>query len=75
MVAISITWHNTVYAHLQTEPGVAKEIQEYFTFDVPNAKFTPAYKNKHWDGKIRLFSPFNSLLYIGLLDHLSEWAR
>ena len=36
MVAISITWHNTVYAHLQTEPGVAKEIQEYFTFDVPS---------------------------------------
>jgi superfamily II DNA or RNA helicase len=75
MSEISISCFNTVHARITTEPGIAKEIQEYFTFDVPNAKFSPAYKAKHWDGKIRLFSPFNGLLYIGLLDYLAEWAK
>jgi superfamily II DNA or RNA helicase len=75
MSVISATCFNTVHARIMAEPGIAKEIQEYFTFDVPNAKFTPAYKNKYWDGKIRLFSPFNGLLYIGLLDYLAEFAK
>lgn len=72
---ISATCFNTVHARIMCEPGIAREIQEYFTFDVPNAKFTPAYKNRYWDGKIRLFSPFNGLLYIGLLDYLAEFAK
>ena len=75
MSVISATCFNTVHARIMCEPGVAREIQEYFTFEVPNAKFTPAYKNKYWDGKIRLFSPFNGLLYIGLLDYLAEFAK
>ena len=75
MSVISATCFNTVHARIMCEPGVAREIQEYFTFEVPNAKFTPAYKNKYWDGKIRLFSPFNGLLYIGLLDYLAEFAN
>jgi len=75
MSVISITCFNTVHARIMTEPGIAREIQEYFTFDVPNAKFTPAYKNRYWDGKIRLFSPFNGLLYIGLLDYLAQFAK
>ena len=75
MSVISATCFNTVHARIMCEPGIAREIQEYFTFDVPNAKFTPAYKNRYWDGKIRLFSPFNGLLYIGLLDYLAEFAK
>lgn len=75
MSVISATCFNTVHARIMCEPGIAREIQEYFTFEVPNAKFTPAYKNKYWDGKIRLFSPFNGLLYIGLLDYLAEFAK
>ena len=75
MSAISATCFNTVHARIMCEPGIAREIQEYFTFDVPNAKFTPAYKNRYWDGKIRLFSPFNGLLYIGLLDYLAAFAK
>lgn len=75
MTEISATCFNTVHARINAEAGVAREIQEYFTFDVPNAKFTPAYKNRYWDGKIRLFSPFNGLLYIGLLDYLAQFAK
>ena len=26
-----------------------------------------------WDGKIRLFSPYDGLIYVGLYDYLAEW--
>lgn len=59
---------------MSCEAGIAREIQEFFTFDVPGARFMPSYRNKMWDGKMRLFTPFNPLLYTGLLDHLAEFA-
>lgn len=30
-------------------------LREYWSFSVPGARFTPAYKYNGWDGKIRLF--------------------
>ena len=33
----------------------------------------PAYRNRVWDGKIRLFSPSNGELYIGLLPYLKKY--
>lgn len=57
------------------EMSIAQEIYEYFTFEVPGAKFTPAYRNKMWDGKIRLFNYYNGKLYFGLLPHLLEFIK
>ena len=42
---------NEVYAKITTEPHIARELSEYFTFEVPGAKFMPAYRSKVWDGK------------------------
>jgi superfamily II DNA or RNA helicase len=47
----------------------------YFTFDVPGAKFTPAYRNKFWDGKIRLLNTMTCLLYAGLNSYVEEFAN
>ena len=47
---------NEVYIRIETEPHIARELSEYFTFEVPGARFMPSYRNKVWDGKIRLFS-------------------
>lgn len=46
-----------------------------FTFDVPNAKFSPAYKKKHWDGKIRLLNSRNFTLSAGLTHKVIEFAN
>ena len=46
---------NEVYIRIETEPHIARELSEYFTFEVPGARFMPSYRNKVWDGKIRLF--------------------
>lgn len=65
---------NDVHLKVDCDSGVAQEIGEHFTFNVPGAKFSPAYKNKMWDGKIRLFHLMRGTLYVGLLPHLQAFA-
>ena len=50
-------------------------MSDFFTFDVPGAKFMPAYRNKVWDGKIRLLQPMTGLLYAGLLTYVEEFCK
>jgi hypothetical protein len=47
---------DSVNVKIDCDRSVAKELSSFFTFTVPNFKFTPAYRNKVWDGKIRLFN-------------------
>ncbi len=72
---IKITELNSVYLQIDCERGIAKELSSYFTFRVPNFQYTPAFKNRIWDGKIRLFNMINGYLYRGLLDHLLTFLR
>ena len=53
---------------------ILKELVEYFTFKVPGAEFMPSYKNKMWDGRIRLLNPNNRKLYKGLLPQLKDFV-
>lgn len=65
---------NEVYAKIICEPGTAYELNEYFTFNVPGARFTPAFRNKVWDGKIRLFHLLRQTLYSGLVDQVVKFG-
>ncbi len=56
------------------QPSESKELAEYFTFEVPGAKFMPMYRNRVWDGKIRLFSPASGEIYVGLLDYVKNYC-
>jgi superfamily II DNA or RNA helicase len=42
---------------------------------VPAAKFSPAFKNKVWDGKIRLFNTLRRTLYFGLTFAVEKFAK
>jgi len=64
--------HVRVYT---TDDGAAYELSEYFTFAVPGAKFTPKYRNKMWDGKIRLFNLMTRLVYAGLVPYIEQFAK
>jgi superfamily II DNA or RNA helicase len=72
---IRVTKFNDVHIKLYCDSGIAHELSEYFTFTVPGAKFSPAYKNKMWDGKIRLFHLMRGTLYMGLLDSVHRFAQ
>ena len=65
---------NEVHLKVETEPSIARELADYFTFEVPGHRFMPAYKNKIWDGKIRLFSTATGKIYVGLLEYLKKFC-
>jgi superfamily II DNA or RNA helicase len=75
MTNIIIQKKNEIYLKVEAEPHVHQELSEYFTFEVPGAKFMPQYRSKHWDGKIRLYSNHNGEIYVGLLDKIVSWAK
>ncbi len=74
MDQLVITKKNEVFLHIQTEPSIEMELSEHFCFFVPGYKFMPAYKNRMWDGKIRLFDQRKKTLYCGLYKYLKEFA-
>jgi len=66
---------NEVYLILSDLSASEKqELSDFFTFEVPGAKFMPTYRNRIWDGKIRLFSPATGEIYVGLLPHLKKFC-
>ena len=67
---------NEVYIKIDSDDkGILYEINEFFTFEVPGARFMPAYRNGFWDGKIRLFRMRDRLLYKGLFKNLENFCQ
>ena len=61
---------NEVYLKIEAEADIRRELGEYFTFEVPGYKFMPQYRNRVWDGKIRLFSYATGKIYAGLYPYI-----
>ena len=72
---VTLTKFNEVYLRIKSEPSVARELSEFFTFEVPNAKFMPSVRNRMWDGHIRLFSPATGKIYLGLLPYVERFCK
>ena len=68
MTDLIITQIDSVHIKIDCERALARELNQFFTFTVPNYQFTPAYKNKTWDGQIRLYNLYKRTLYAGLLE-------
>jgi superfamily II DNA or RNA helicase len=66
---------NEVFLQVTAEPHVYYELRDTFQFEVPNAKFSPAYKNKWWNGFIYLFNVNTGEIYCGLLDKLIKFCE
>ena len=70
-----ISKKNEVYIILsELTDSERQELSEFFTFEVPGAKFMPQFKNRMWDGKIRLFSPATGEIYLGLLPYIKKFC-
>jgi len=59
---------------IESDSGIARELVEFFSFYVPGYKFMPAYRNKVWDGKIRLMNMQTRELPIGLLTYVMNFC-
>jgi len=50
-------------------------LKDYFTFEVPGARYMPHYRKRLWDGKIRLFDLRSNRLYIGLMAYVKRFCH
>jgi len=66
---------NEVYVKIQCEKHIAKELSLFFEFFVPGYTFVPAYRNKIWDGKIRMYNLQTSQIYCGLLPYVEQFCE
>lgn len=72
---IEIAVKDSVYIHIDCDQDIGKELTDFFTFTVPGAEYTPAFKYRKWDGKIRLFNMYKGDLYRGLLSYVTKFCE
>jgi superfamily II DNA or RNA helicase len=72
---IIISKKDEVYVKITCEKHIARELSEFFTFFVPGYQFVPAFRNRVWDGKIRLYNLQSSTLYRGLLNYVEQFCE
>lgn len=71
---ITLKDYDASFIEIVTDDGIKHELGEYFTFFAPGYQFHPSFKNKLWDGKIRLMDKRNSRLYAGLISHVKQFC-
>ena len=75
MADLTIEKVNEVYLRITTEPHIEYELRDRFTFEVPNKKFMPQYRSRHWDGFVHLFNLKTKRIYVGLLDKIIAFCE
>lgn len=72
---ITVEKINEVHLRVFADFGIESELVDFFTYDFPGAKFTPQYRNRLWDGKVRLYDQLRKTLYVGLLPYIYKFAE
>ena len=73
MTHLTIYNYDEAYIKVQCDESVAWELRDAFSFRPPGFQFVPSYKQKLWDGYLRLYNPANKLLYRGLAPQVIKW--
>ena len=66
---------NEAFILVHCERNIAQELSDYFCFYVPGYQFTPAFKARYWDGKIRLLDLRTMSIYHGLLPYIQKFCE
>lgn len=66
---------NHAFVEIETTPSIRYELSEYYSHYADGYKFSPAYKNKMWDGLIRHFDTRTNRLPLGLVPYLAEFVK
>ena len=73
MADVIISKKNEIDICLECEPHIHMELSQAFSFPVEGASFSPAYRKKHWDGVIRIYSTHTKTLPAGLTYQLCKF--
>ena len=75
MTIIQVEKLNEVHLRVYSDDmGVESELSEFFTYEFPGAKYTPKFRARLWDGKIRLYDSIRKTLYCGLYGYLEKFC-
>lgn len=66
--------YNETFVRVECDRSISTELGEYFSFFVPGYQFSPAYKKRRWDGRIRLYNKRTNLFYKGLIQYLYQFC-
>ena len=66
---------NEAFIRVHSERNIAQELSDYFTFYVPGYQFTPAFKARYWDGKIRLLDLRTMAIFHGLVPYIEQFCK
>ena len=72
---IKIKRVNNVFIKIICDDGIARELWEKFSLEIPNKKFHPKVKSGQWNGVINLFSLKTGQIYAGLLDEIIKFSE
>lgn len=75
VMKLTIEKLNEVNIRVFGDASCEQELEAFFTYEVPGARFTPKFKARLWDGKVRLYSLIRKTLYAGLYQYVLEFAQ
>jgi len=72
---ITVTKIDEAYVRVDADRGILMEISDHFTFFAHNYQFHPKYKNKQWDGRLRLLDVRTNKIYHGLVPYIEKFCE
>ena len=72
---IKIEKLDEVYVRVFSDSSIEQELADFFTYEYPGARFTPQFRARLWDGKVRLYDQVRKSLYSGLISYVLEFAK
>jgi superfamily II DNA or RNA helicase len=72
---IKIEKLDEVFVRIFSDPSIEQEIVDFFTYEYPGARFTPQFRARLWDGKVRLYDALRKTLYLGLVNYVEYFAE
>ena len=66
---------NEAIIKIKCDESIMYELRDAFTFMVPGYQFTPQFRSRRWDGKIRLIDSRTNTTYRGLSSHIKEFCK
>jgi superfamily II DNA or RNA helicase len=66
---------NQSYVKIDCDQSIGWELRDAFSFRPQGFQFIPSYKQKLWDGYIRMYNPNTKTVYRGLVKKIIKWAE
>jgi len=75
LTTVTIEKLDEVHVRIFSDASIEQELCDFFTYEYPGARFTPQYRARLWDGKVRLYDQVRKTLYVGLINYVEQFCE